>query len=92
MSTSRELLRAPGEYVYRVLSLEVPAEGAQDPEDLLEAAAVKLFVARERAVDLRFSPNARSVVIAGAVCRRLSGCPFRSALAPHTAPLSYDQP
>src|SRR5207244_4525313 len=40
MATSREPLRAPGEYVYRVLSLELRAEGAQDREDLLEAAAV----------------------------------------------------
>src|SRR5207245_9059864 len=46
MSTSREPLRAPGEYVYRVLPLEVPAEGTEDREDLLEAAAVQLFVAR----------------------------------------------
>src|SRR5437867_6341994 len=34
MATSREPLRAPGEYVYRVLSLELPADGAQDREDL----------------------------------------------------------
>src|SRR2546428_2396061 len=59
MATSREPLRAPGEYVYRVLSLELPAEGAQDREDLLEAAAAKLFVARARPGDLRFSPDAR---------------------------------
>src|SRR5438309_8897278 len=32
VATSREPLRAPGEYVYRVLSLELPPEGAQDPD------------------------------------------------------------
>src|SRR5258705_1886772 len=81
MATSREPLRAPGEYVYRVLSLELPAEGAQDCEDLLEAAAVKLFVARARAVDLRFSPDARIAVITGAVCRRPDASPLAIELA-----------
>ena len=92
MATSREPLRAPGEYVYRVLSLELPAEGAQDREDLLEAAAVKLFVARARAADLRFSPDARSAVIAGAVCRRLDGIPLAIELAAaRTATLGLEE-
>jgi predicted ATPase/DNA-binding SARP family transcriptional activator len=92
MATSREPLRAPGEYVYRVLSLELPAEGAQDREDLLEAAAVKLFVARARAVDLRFSPDARSAVITGAVCRRLDGIPLAIELAAaRTATLGLEE-
>src|SRR6185369_12146796 len=59
MATSREPLRATGEYVYRVLPLAVPAEGAADHEDLLDAAAVKLFVARAQALDLHFSLDAR---------------------------------
>src|SRR3989454_5624070 len=92
MATSREPLRAPGEYVYRVLSLELPADGAQDREDLLEAAAVKLFVARARAVDLRFSPDARGAVIAGAVCRRLDGIPLAIELAAaRTATLGLEE-
>ena len=92
MATSREPLRAPGEYVYRVLSLELPAEGAQEREDLLEAAAVKLFVARARAVDLRFSPDARGAVIAGAVCRRLDGIPLAIELAAaRTATLGLEE-
>ena len=44
VATSREPLRAPGEYVYRVPSLEVPREGTDDREALLETAAVSLFV------------------------------------------------
>ena len=92
MATSREPLRAPGEYVYRVLSLELPAEGAQDREDLLEAAAVKLFVARARAVDLRFSPDARSAAITGAICRRLDGIPLAIELAAaRTATLGLEE-
>ena len=57
LATSREPLRAPGEYVYRVLPLEVPAEGAQDREALLDAAAVQLFVARAQATDRALLPG-----------------------------------
>src|SRR6266851_4636108 len=92
MSTSREPLRAPGEYVYRVLSLEVPAERTQDREDLLDAAAVKLFVARARAVDLHFSPDARSAALTGAICRRLDGIPLAIELAAaRTATLGLEE-
>src|SRR5207244_11490004 len=63
MATSREPLRAPGEYVYRVLPLAVPAEGTEDRDDLLDAAAVKLFVARARAVELRVTPAVRRVAL-----------------------------
>src|SRR5262249_39875127 len=52
----REPLRAPGEYVYRIPSLEVPREDIDDREQLLQTAAVSLFIARMRAVEPRFSP------------------------------------
>jgi hypothetical protein len=45
----------PGEYVYRVPSLEVPCEGTDDREALLQTAAVSLFVARVRAVSVTCS-------------------------------------
>jgi predicted ATPase len=93
LATSREPLRAPGEYVYRVLPLEVPAEGIEDHKDLLEAAAVKLFVTRAQAVELRFSLHARSAAIAGAVCRRLDGIPLAIELAAaRTAALGLEEP
>jgi predicted ATPase/DNA-binding SARP family transcriptional activator len=92
MATSREPLRAPGEYVYRVLPLEVPAEGAEGREDLLEAAAVQLFVARAQAVELRFSLDARTAPITGAVCRRLDGIPLAIELAAaRTATLGLEE-
>ena len=81
LATSREPLRAPGEYVYRVLPLHVPPEGAEGREHLLEAAAVRLFVARARALDLHFSLDARSAALVGAVCRRLDGIPLAIELA-----------
>jgi predicted ATPase/DNA-binding SARP family transcriptional activator len=91
MATSREPLRAPGEYVYRVLPLEVPAEGAEGREDLLEAAAVQLFVARAQAVE-HFSLDVRTAAITGAVCRRLDGIPLAIELAAaRTATLGLEE-
>ena len=90
--TSREPLRAPGEYVYRVPSLEVPPEDTHDRADLLQTAAVSLFVARTRAGAGRFLPNARSAATMGAVCRRLDGIPLAIELAAaRTATLGLDE-
>ena len=92
MATSREPLRAPGEYVCRVLPLEVPAEGTEGRENLLEAAAVQLFVARSQAGELRFSLDARTAAIIGAVCRRLDGIPLAIELAAaRTATLGLEE-
>ena len=81
LTTSREPLRAPGEYVYRVLPLQVPAEAGQEHEDVLDAAAVKLFTARAQAMDRRFFLDDRTAPIVGAVCRRLDGIPLAIELA-----------
>jgi predicted ATPase len=92
VATSREPLRAPGEHVYQVPSLEVPPENMRDREDLLQTAAVSLFVARTRAVAGRFSPNAQSAATMGAVCRRLDGIPLAIELAAaRTATLGLDE-
>lgn len=78
--TSREPLRADGESVYRVQSLEVPAEGALERGQLLRSGAVRLFIARTRAAEQQFSPDARIAAIA-AICRRLDGIPLAIELA-----------
>src|SRR5262245_3861862 len=92
VATSREPLRAPGEYVYRVPSLEVPREDTDDREQLLRTAAVRLFVTRARAVGARFSPAGQSATITGAVCRRLDGIPLAIELAAaRTAALGLDE-
>ncbi len=80
LATSREPLRLPGEFVYRVPSLEVPAEGTQDEEDLLRAGAVRLFMARARAAEPHFSPERRLAAMA-AICRQLDGIPLAIELA-----------
>jgi predicted ATPase len=92
VATSREPLRAPGEYVYRVPSLEVPREDTDDREHLLQTAAVSLFVARSRAVEVRFSPDTRGAATIAAVCRRLDGIPLAIELAAaRTATLGLDE-
>src|SRR5262249_53289072 len=92
VATSREPLRAPGEHVYRVPSLEVPPENTRDREDLLQTAAVSLFITRARAVSDRFSPNAERAATIGAVCRRLDGIPLAIELAAaRTATLGLDE-
>src|SRR5262249_54612452 len=92
LATSREPLRAPGEYVYRVPSLEVPREDTDDREEMLQTAAVSLFVARVQAVDAHFSLDARTAAITGAICRRLDGIPLAIELAAaRTATLGLDE-
>jgi predicted ATPase/DNA-binding winged helix-turn-helix (wHTH) protein len=81
LATSREPLRAEGEWIYRVPPLDVPAEAAEDPGDLLQHGAVRLFLARARAAEPAFSADARSVAILAAVCRRLDGIPLAIELA-----------
>jgi predicted ATPase/DNA-binding SARP family transcriptional activator len=81
MATSREPLRAPGECAYQVLPLQVPTEDTDGRDDLLEAAAVRLFVARAQAMDRRFVLNDRIAALTGAVCRRLDGIPLAIELA-----------
>jgi predicted ATPase/DNA-binding winged helix-turn-helix (wHTH) protein len=86
ITTSREPLRAPGERIYRVPSLAVPAEDSQEPEDLMQSGAVRLFVARARAADLHFSPDHRTIAMMAAICRRLDGIPLAIELAAARTP------
>jgi predicted ATPase len=81
LATSREPLRTEGECLYRVPSLAVLAEGTEDTEQLLRHGAVRLFVARARAVDPRFSPDSRITAGVAGICRRLDGIPLAIELA-----------
>ncbi len=78
VATSREPLRAEGECIYRVQPLELPAEGTRDADEVLRCGAVRLFVARGRAADPNFSPDAH---VAADICRRLDGIPLAIELA-----------
>jgi predicted ATPase/DNA-binding winged helix-turn-helix (wHTH) protein len=80
LATSREPLRAEGEYVYRVPPLALPAEDA-DPEDVLRHDAVRLFVIRAHAAEPQTMPDVRIAAAAAAICRRLDGMPLAIELA-----------
>src|SRR5262249_43219453 len=82
IATSREPLRAAGEYLYRVPPLDVPAEDNVDVEDVLRHGAVKLFVTRARPVEPRYvSEMHTEPATMAALCRRLDGIPLAIELA-----------
>jgi predicted ATPase len=81
LATSREPLRAEGEWVYPVPPLAVPSEDAEDAHDLLRYGGVRLFVERLRAAEPHFAPDRRSAAMIAAICRRLDGIPPAIELA-----------
>jgi predicted ATPase/DNA-binding winged helix-turn-helix (wHTH) protein len=81
IATSREPLRADGEWIYRVPPLAVPAEANENSEDPLRYGAVRLFVERMRAANPSFSPDVRAPASIAGICRRLDGIPLAIELA-----------
>ena len=81
IATSREPLRAEGEWVFPVRPLAVPADGSPDAEDPLRYGAVLLFVERTRAVAPHFASDARVLTAIAGICRRLDGLPLAIELA-----------
>jgi predicted ATPase/DNA-binding winged helix-turn-helix (wHTH) protein len=84
IATSREPLRAEGEWVYRVPPLGVPPEDAETFEDVLQYSAAQLFMARISAA----RPVALLDRVGAAVakiCRRLDGVPLAIELAAASA-------
>jgi predicted ATPase/DNA-binding winged helix-turn-helix (wHTH) protein len=81
IATSRERLRADGEFVYPVPPLDVPAPDATDGAELLCHSAVQLFIDRARAGGLALSPDARLAAVIATICRRLDGIPLAIELA-----------
>jgi len=80
MVTSREPLRAEGEWIYPVLPLAVPAEDAPDDE-LSHYGAVRLFIERAQANDPHFALGPDNAAAIAAICRRLDGIPLAIELA-----------
>jgi predicted ATPase/DNA-binding winged helix-turn-helix (wHTH) protein len=85
LATSREPLRADGEYVYRVPSLGVPREGADDIADPLGWGAVRLFVTRVQESTPNFALDQHSTNTVVSICRRLDGIPLAIELAARRA-------
>lgn len=81
VATSREPLRAEGEWTYPVPALSVPAVEAAADDKPLEYGAVRLFSERAQAALGRFSPDRRLIANIVAICRRLDGIPLAIELA-----------
>ncbi|MFB9723086.1 AfsR/SARP family transcriptional regulator [Planobispora longispora] len=89
LATSQEPLALPGEVVWNVPPLEVPARaagprGTHDPRDLADLGrigSVRLFVARASAADRGFTLDADTAPAVAVLCRRLDGIPLALELA-----------
>jgi predicted ATPase/DNA-binding winged helix-turn-helix (wHTH) protein len=80
LATSREPLRADGEYVYRVPGLELPDVKAAS-EVVLRSGSIRLFLARVRESDPQFAPDSAAYSTMASICRRLDGIPLALELA-----------
>jgi predicted ATPase len=81
LATSRSPLRLAGEHEYPVPPLAVPQAGRATFEELAGNDAVRLFVARARAVDPEFELDDENIEAVGHVCERLDGLPLAIELA-----------
>lgn len=77
--TSRTLLRVTGEQVYEVPPLPLPASGGLD--QIGEAGAVRLFVARAQAARPSFELDAENAAAVALICREVDGLPLAIELA-----------
>jgi predicted ATPase len=80
LATSREPLRADGEYVYRVPGLDLPEVKAA-PDAAMRSGSVRLFLARVREHDPQFAFDAAACSTIASICRRLDGIPLALELA-----------
>ena len=92
LATSREPLRADGEFVYRVPPLAVPGASVTDAKEILRHGAVRMFITRARSADAHFAAGNEQVAMINAICRRLDGIPLAIELAaPHAAALGVKE-
>ncbi|WP_175822614.1 winged helix-turn-helix domain-containing protein [Burkholderia sp. BCC0419] len=75
VATSREPVRVGVERVYRLGPLAVPPAGASDAE-IVACCAVRMFVARARAMGTDIAADTHTLNAIATVCRRLSGLPL----------------
>jgi non-specific serine/threonine protein kinase len=82
LATSREALGLTGETLWRVPSLELPDRGPlPPPPQLVQVAAVRLFVERAAAVRPTFALTPQNAPAVTAICQRLDGIPLAVELA-----------
>ncbi|MHA3736943.1 ATP-binding protein [Pseudomonas sp. Eth.TT006] len=82
LATSRESLRAEGEFVQRLDSLDCPPPTSEpDREQAMAFAALQLFVERAMAAQEHFELSDAELPLAMEICRRLDGIPLALELA-----------
>jgi len=81
IATSREPLRAEGEWVYPVPALALPPDDVEAQDDRQQYGAVRLFAERARAAEPHFTPHPDIAPIIAVICRRLDGIPLAIELA-----------
>jgi len=86
MATSQEVLRVPGEQVYRLQALSTPASDCP-LQEALKHGAVDLFVNRARAASNAFALTPQNLGVVLELCRQLDGMPLALELAAARVPL-----
>jgi predicted ATPase/DNA-binding winged helix-turn-helix (wHTH) protein len=86
MATSREPLRLPGEWVFRLTPLGVPPGPLQDARDAARYPAIELFVDRVTAQADGFQFVDHDWPAVAEICRRLDGIPLAIELAAAAMP------
>jgi predicted ATPase/DNA-binding winged helix-turn-helix (wHTH) protein len=82
LATSREPLRAKGEFLHRLAPLAMPlGDGAMTRVEAMSVPAVQLFVERAEADSDTFELNDAEVPLIVEICRRLDGNPLAIELA-----------
>jgi predicted ATPase/DNA-binding winged helix-turn-helix (wHTH) protein len=82
LATSRESLRAEGEFVQRLESLDCPpATSVLDREQAMAFAALQLFVERAMVAHEHFELSDADLPLVMEICRRLDGIPLALELA-----------
>jgi len=85
LATSRQPLGVPGESVYRLDGLGLPAQGDVSVDDCLVSDAVRLFAERAQASAPAFALTSDNAEQVAAVCTRLAGMPLAIELAARMA-------
>jgi predicted ATPase/transcriptional regulator with XRE-family HTH domain len=93
LTTSREALQIPGEWLYSVPVLDLPKKNSVvDMETISEFPALVLFAERARAVRSDFALNAENSRAVAAICAQLEGLPLAIELiAARVKTLSIEQ-
>ena len=93
LTTSREALQIPGEWLYAVPALDMPKEYTFiDVETVSEFPALVLFAERARAARSDFALNRENIRFAASICAQLDGLPLAIELiAARVKTLSIEQ-